>query len=189
MTTTSTPLVSLPLSSGRWVADVAHSGVHFQVKHLGLANVRGRFDGFDVELLVGQSLDDTSVAADVDMASIDTNQPDRDAHLRSTDFFDAEREPRMTFRSTAITLGEQADAYELTGDLTINGVTRPVTFDVEFNGTQVHPADQRDRAGFSAQGQIDRRDFGVDFNLPLGAGQVVVGNKVRIDLDLELVAG
>ncbi len=180
--------VTLPLQPGHWVVDLAHSGVHFQVKHLGLANVRGRFDAFDAEVLVGSTLEDVSVTASVDLTSINTNQPDRDAHLRSTDFFAAERQPRMTFRSSAVEPGEDGASYELRGELEINGVTRPVTFDVEFNGTQVHPGDQQQRAGFSATGQIDRRDFGVDFNLPLGAGQVVVGNKVKVELDIELIA-
>ncbi len=187
MSTTVTD-VTLPLQPGRWLVDTAHSGVHFQVKHLGLANVRGRFDTFDADVVVGPALSDVAVNASIDLASINTNQADRDAHLRSTDFFAADEHPQMTFRSSTVEPGEDGASYELHGELTVNGVTRPVTFDVEFNGTQVHPGDQHERAGFTATGHIDRRDYGVDFNLPLGAGQVVVGNKVRIELDIELIA-
>jgi polyisoprenoid-binding protein YceI len=185
--TATTPLAtSVPLAPGRWTLDAAHSGIYFLVRHLGLSNVRGRFDRFDASLEVGPTLDDVAVTAEVDMASVDTNHPDRDAHLRSTDFFDADRHPSMTFRSTAIRgAGEE---YELTGDLTINGVIQPITLDVEFSGTEVHPADGRVRAGFAARGTLSRRAFGVDFNMPLGADKVALGEKVRVELDLQFIA-
>src|SRR5688572_22796367 len=134
--------VALPLQPGRWTVDTAHSGVHFQVKHLGLANVRGRFDAFDAEVVLGPSLRDISVTASIDLASINTNQADLDSHLRSTDFFAADQHPQMTFRSSAVETGEDGTSYELHGDLTLNGVTRSVALDVEFNGTQVNPGDQ-----------------------------------------------
>src|SRR5271166_3444242 len=129
MTTETTKSV-LPLTEGVWTLDPNHSGVHFSVRHLGLSNVRGRFDRFDASLTVGKTLDDVSIQATVDMASVDTNQPDRDNHLRSTDFFSIEKNPEMTFRSDAVRPVDD-EQYSLEGDLTINGVTRPFTLNVE----------------------------------------------------------
>jgi polyisoprenoid-binding protein YceI len=185
MTTTTTPQATLPLTAGHWTLDAAHSGVSFAVRHLGLSNVRGRFDRYDASLDVGAGLDDVVVNAEIDMASVDTNQPDRDAHLRSTDFFDAERHATMTFRSTSVTGAGQE--YELVGDLTINGITKPITLDVEFHGTQIFPGDGRTHAGFSAQGEVRRSAYGIDFNMPLGIDQVGLGEKIRVELDLQFV--
>ena len=182
-TTTST---SIPLAPGAWAVDKNHSGVFFVVRHLGLSNVRGRFDGFDATLEVGSDLSSVSVSADVDMSSVDTNNPDRDAHLRSTDFFDTASNPEMKFRSTSIT--GQGENYELAGDLTIAGITKPVTFDVEFNGTETFPGDQSTHAGFTATGQIRRSDFGIDFGIIPGAEKLMLGDKVKIELDLQFVA-
>jgi polyisoprenoid-binding protein YceI len=184
---TQTAPSTLPLAPGVWTLDPNHSGVHFRVRHLGLSNVRGRFDKFDATLTVGTTLDQVSVAATIDMGSVDTNQPDRDAHLRSTDFFSTDQHPEMVFRTTAVKESSQ-DEYQLTGDLTINGITRPVTLDVEFNGVEVFPGDGRNHAGFSATGEVNRDDFGVDFNMPLGMDKMALGQKVRIELELQFVA-
>jgi polyisoprenoid-binding protein YceI len=149
--------------------------------------VRGRFDRFDAELVIGTSLEQVSIGARVDMASVNTNQPDRDAHLRSTDFFSTEKHPEMTFRSTEVSdLG--GNRYRLVGDVTINGVTRPLPFAVDFNGAEVFPADGKLHAGFSASGELNRDDFGVDFNMPLGMDKMALGKKIGIELDLEFVA-
>lgn len=177
----------LPLSQGTWTLDPNHSGVHFRIRHLGLSNVRGRFDRFDASLRVGTSLEDLAVQATIDMASVDTNQPDRDAHLRSTDFFSTDQHPEMTFRSTAVRPQGEGE-YQLEGELTINGVTRPVSLDVEFNGVEVFPGDQKTHAGFSASGEVNRDDFGVDFNMPLGMDKMALGQKVRIELELQFIA-
>ena len=177
---------SLQLAPGRWTVDAAHSGVFFVVRHLGLSNVRGRFDRFDATLDVGQTLDEVGVEASVDMASVDTNNPDRDAHLRSTDFFATELHPTMTFRSTAVVRADEG--YEMRGDLTINGITRPITFEVEFHGTEVFPGDQSTHAGFSATGQLRRSDYGIDFGLALGGDKVMLGDKIKLELDLQFVA-
>jgi len=185
MTTTSTT-TTLPLTQGVWAVDTNHSGVFFVVRHLGLSNVRGRFDVFDATLEVGQDLGSVSVTAEVELSSVDTNNPDRDAHLRGTDFFDTERHSQMTFRSTSIR--GQGDNYELVGDLTIAGVTKPVTFDVEFNGTEVFPGDQSTHAGFSATGQIKRSDYGIDFGIIPGAEKLMLGDKIKVELDLQFVA-
>jgi polyisoprenoid-binding protein YceI len=182
---TAVPTTSLPLRAGRWTVDPNHSGVLFMVRHLGLSNVRGRFDRFDATLDVGESRADTTVAADIDMSSVDTNNADRDAHLRSTDFFDTEKHPTMSFRSTSVEA--DGDQFELRGDLTINGVTRPVTLDVEYFGTEVYPVDQRLHAGFAATTTIRRSDFGIDFGLTLGGDKVLLGDKIKVELDLQFV--
>jgi polyisoprenoid-binding protein YceI len=178
--------ITLPLAPGAWTLDKNHSGVFFVVRHLGLSNVRGRFDGFDATLEVGSDLDTVAVTADVDLTTVDTNNADRDAHLRGTDFFDIEKQPTMTFRSTSIV--GSGENYELAGDLTIAGITKPVTLDVEFNGTEVFPADQSTHAGFSATGQIKRSDFGIDFGIIAGAEKLMLGDKIKIELDLQFVA-
>jgi polyisoprenoid-binding protein YceI len=182
-----TVTTTLPLTAGTWTFDAAHSGVHFKVRHLGLTNVRGRFNGIDASLVVGEDLADTRIEATIDMTTVDTAQPDRDAHLRSTDFFSADEHPTMTFVSTAIrSLGD--DEYEADGDLTINGVTKPVTLAVEFTGLQVFPADGTDHAGFVATGQILRDDFGIDFNMPLGVEKFALGKKIDVEIDVQFVA-
>jgi polyisoprenoid-binding protein YceI len=186
MTTTDTNTSALPLVPGTWAVDHNHSGVFFVVRHLGLSNVRGRFDAFDATLDVGPDLASVAVHANVDLSSVDTNNPDRDAHLRSTDFFETDRHAAMTFVSTAIT--GAGDTYELTGELTIAGITKPVTFDVEFNGTEVFPGDQHVHAGFSATGSIRRSDFGIDFGIIPGAEKLMLGDKIKIELDFQFVA-
>jgi polyisoprenoid-binding protein YceI len=124
---------NLPLAPGTWTLDPHHSSVQFKVRHLGLTNVRGRFNKLDSTLVVGESLDDSSLNASIAINSIDTNQADRDGHLLGTDFFSAEKHPELTFASTAIKPNGD-DEYTAEGDLTINGVTRPVALAVEFTG-------------------------------------------------------
>jgi polyisoprenoid-binding protein YceI len=181
-----TAATALPLDAGTWTVDAAHSGINFKVRHLGLTNVRGRFNDFDATLTVGETLDDSGVAATIQMASVDTNNADRDAHLLSTDFFTAEKNPTVEFRSTRIT--QDGDDYTLEGDLTINGVTRPVSFPVELTGAEVYPATGNLHAGFYAETQVNRNDFGVDFNMPLGTDKLALGEKVKVELDLQFVA-
>ena len=174
---------ALPLATGEWSVDTAHSGVHFKVRHLGLSNVRGRFNDFSASLVVGETLDDVSVTATVNMASVDTNQPDRDAHLLGTDIFRADLHPTMEFRSTSITGG--GDEYQLHGELTINGTTHPVTFPIEFTGVETYPIDGKLHAGFSGEAQLSRSDYGIDFNVPLGVDKLALGDKVKVELDLQ----
>lgn len=185
--TVTTTATGLPLAAGTWPLDAMHSGVYFTVRHMGLSNVRGRFNRFDATLDVGEDLADTRVEAAIEMSSVDTNQADRDAHLLGTDFFAADRHPRMTFRSTGIRAAGDGE-YALDGDLTLNGVTRPVTLDVEFHGVETSPADGSTHAGFSATTTVDRDDFGVDFNMPLGMGKLALGRKVGVELELQFVA-
>jgi len=177
---------TLPLVTGDWAVDAAHSGVHFKVRHLGLSNVRGRFDEFDATLHVGESLDDVSVTASVALSSVDTNNADRDAHLLSTEFFGVEANPTLEFRSTRIT--GAGDDYHLEGELTINGRTNPVSFPVEFGGVDIYPVDGRQHAGFYAETTINRSDYGVDFNIPIGVDKLALGEKIKVELDLQFAA-
>jgi polyisoprenoid-binding protein YceI len=176
-------MADLPLSSGTWVADTHHSAITFKVRHLGLTNVHGRFNSFTATLVVGESLADTQLSATIDIASVDTNDPDRDAHLRSGDFFAAESHPTMTFVANAIS-GSGAD-YTAEGDLTINGITKPVALAVEFAGSEVHPGDGKVHAGFEATTVVNRDDFGIDFNMPLGMDKVAVGKKLTVAIDIQ----
>ncbi len=185
MTTTELP-TTLPLATGTWTADASHTTVGFSVRHLGLAKVRGRFEGVTAQGTVGDDLASSTVTAEIDMASVSTGNKDRDAHLASTDFFGAEKNPKMTFVSKEIT--GQGEEYKLTGDLTLNGITKPVELDVEFFGTSVFPMDQSTRAGFSATGSLSRKDFGIEFNMALGGDKVMISDKVALELDVQLVA-
>ena len=139
--------ITLPLAPGTWTIDPNHSGVNFKVRHIGLTNVRGRFNTFTAALHVGNTPGDVSAEATIDMASVDTNQPDRDNHLRSTDFFSSDENPQMFFRSSA--LRPVGEAYKVDGELTINGITRPIVLDVEFEGVQDFPGDGSTHAGFT----------------------------------------
>lgn len=177
---------TLPLAAGTWTVDPTHSSVNFKVRHLGLTNVRGRFNDFDATLTVGDTLDDVAVTATIQMASVDTNNADRDAHLLGTDFFTADTNPTMDFRSTRIT--EDDGQYTLEGELTINGVTRTVSFPVEFTGAEIFPPTGNIHAGFYAETHVNRNDFGVDFNMPLGVDRMALGEKVKVELDLQFVA-
>jgi polyisoprenoid-binding protein YceI len=184
MTNTDTTTTTLPLAPGRWTLDTTHSTVSFWIRHLGVSKVRGRFDRFDASLAVGATPADVEVSATVDVASVDTGNADRDAHLRTKDFLDVERFPEMTFTSTAVS-GTGGD-WTMEGRLTIAGVTRPVTLAVEFGGVQ----DFYDgpHAGFSAEGRIDRKDFGLEWTLPPGAPSFALGDQIHVQLDLQFVA-
>ncbi len=182
MTTTQT----LPLAAGTWTADLSHTSVGFTVRHLGLAKVRGRFEGVDASVVVGDDLASSKVSAVIDMSTVVTGNVDRDNHLKSSDFFNAAAIPTMEFASTSITV--EGEEFTLTGDLTINGVTKTVELDVEFFGTSEFPMDNSTRAGFSAATTISRKDFGIEFNVPLGGDKVMISDKVQIELDAQFIA-
>lgn len=184
--TITTATTTLPLAAGIWTADPSHTTVGFVVRHLGLSKVRGRFDGVTARLVVGDDLASSSVSAEIEMGSVKTGNADRDAHLASSDFFNAERNPAMTFVSTDIT--GQGEEFTLSGDLTVNGITKPVELDVEFFGTSVFPMDQSTRAGFSATGSISRKAFGIAFDVPLGGDKVMIADKIALELDVQLIA-
>jgi polyisoprenoid-binding protein YceI len=168
------------LTAGIWDIEPAHSEVGFTVRHLGMSKVRGRFNSFAGEVEVAEDSTASSVIATVDMASVNTNNADRDGHLRSTDFFGTEAHPQMTFRSTSVS------EDSLVGEITINGFTTTVEFDLEFHGVAVDHYDTT-RAGFSATGQIKRSDFGIDFNAPLGLDGMLISDKVTIELEVQAV--
>jgi polyisoprenoid-binding protein YceI len=180
---TSTDL-RLPLVPGRWALDPNHSSVGFTIRHLGVSKVRGRFQQFDVDVVVGSTLADTSVTATIDMASIDTGNTDRDAHVRSADLLDVTRRPTMTFNSTAI--AEARDGWTVVGDLTIGDVTRPFQLAVELGGIEEFPGSPR-HAGFEAIGELRRKDFGIDLALPPGVSAVALGDVVKVELDVQLL--
>ena len=179
-------MTASPLPAGTWTYDPAHSSVLFKIRHLGLTNVRGRFNGVEATLKTADTVEATEFGATIDISTIDTNQSDRDAHLRSTDFFSADAHPNMTFASTAVRAA--GDGYEADGNLTINGITKPITLEVEFNGTAANPADGRERAGFVATTRIQRSDYGIDFNMPLGADKLALGKHVDIEIDVQFIA-
>ena len=184
MTTTNThtnEAAPLPLVAGHWELDHPHSLVGFSIRHLGVAKVRGRFSSFDADVVIGNAPADCSVVATVDLASVDTGEPDRDAHIQAEDILDVARRPSMTFRSKALTGSEER--WTLTGDLTIGDTTRPLTLDVEFGGVAEFPIDGTRHAGFTATGEIRRSDFDIAPGFPAP----LLGDIVRIELDLELI--
>jgi polyisoprenoid-binding protein YceI len=181
----STTAVEIPgYVAGTWTIDPVHSEVSFVVRHMMVSKVRGRFDKFEGTIVTAGNPLESTVTATVDVSSINTGQEQRDAHIRSADFFDAENHPAMTFTSTGVR--PEGDHFLLDGDLTIRGVTKPVTFRLEVSGFGPD-AYGGTRAGFSAATEINRHDFGVSFNGPIPGvpGGVAVSDKVTINLEIE----
>jgi polyisoprenoid-binding protein YceI len=178
----STTLESTGLKAGTWVIDPVHSQVGFVVRHLMVSKVKGSFEKFDGTITIAEDPLQSAVTATIDLDSITTANADRDQHLRSADFFEVETYPAMTYRSTAVR--PRGSDYTVEGELTLHGVTRPVELVLEFNGVSPDPWGGT-RAGFSAETEISRKDFGIDFNMPLDGGGVVVGDKVKIQLEIE----
>jgi polyisoprenoid-binding protein YceI len=182
---TSTTAVQIPgYVVGTWDIDASHSTVGFSVRHMMVSKVRGYFREFSGEIVTDEDPAQSSVTATIDLGSIDTRQEQRDAHIRSADFFDVENHPQMTFRSTAVRT-DGAD-WTVEGDLTIKGITKPVTLALELNGFGPD-AYGGTRAGFSAKTEISRSEFGVDIQMPMDGGGVVVGDKVSVELEIEAV--
>ena len=174
-----------PATKTTWKLDPAHTLVEFSAKHLMITTVKGRIT--DIEGTIHsdeKNPQNSAVEAVLKAASLDTRTDQRDQHLRSADFLDVEKFPEIKFRSTRIEGGNES--FKLTGDLTIRDVTRPITLDVEFEGTTRDPWGG-ERVGFSAKGKIDRRDFGLTWNQALETGGVVVGNDIKINLEVEAI--
>jgi polyisoprenoid-binding protein YceI len=172
------------MSKAKWVIDTAHSSVEFSVKHMMIARVKGSFDRFSASIEADPTdLTTANIEFTVDAASINTRNDDRDAHLRSADFFDVEKYPSLTFKSTNI-VKKDDDEYELTGDLTIRDVTRQETFLVTFEGQGKDPWGN-EKVGFSAEGKINRSDYGLTWNAALETGGVLVGDQIKISLSIE----
>lgn len=182
-TINTTPLTAIP--TGTWNVDPAHSSVEFRVKHLGIATVRGQFREFEGRLEVGDTIETTKAYGTIKAASIDTGEPQRDDHLRSPDFFDAETHPEITFESTRIEVIDE-DEFHVTGNLTMHGVTGEVTLHVEVTGTEVDPWGNT-RVGLEAQGELNRGDYAMTFNQALGSGNMLVSDKVRINVEVSAV--
>ena len=180
-TKTESPTVPAP---GTYVIDPAHTEVGFIARHLIGTKVRGRFTEVSGTFTVGKNVEDSTVEAVVQTASIHTNQGQRDDHLRTNDFLDVPNYPTLTFRSTGLKHVAGSE-WILSGDLTIRGVTKNVDLDLEFLGEGASMQEGKTVVAFSARGEIDRRDFGVSFNHSLLDGSVVVGNKVVIELEVE----
>lgn len=168
---------------GTWEIDGSHSAASFSVKHLMVSKVRGRFGSLQGVIRIAEDPTASTVEVTIDAASVDTNDEKRDDHLRSSDFFDVERFPALTYRSTGVR-HVKGGRWEVDGALTIRDVTRPVTLEVELVGTEQDPWGGS-RVGFEASAEIDREEFGLTWNAALESGGVLVGRKVRVELDVQ----
>jgi polyisoprenoid-binding protein YceI len=172
--------------AGTWSIDPVHSEVGFAARHMMVSKVRGKFRTFSGQVVTGEDPLGSSVTAEIDLSSIDTGNEQRDAHIRSADFFEVETYPTMTYRSTGVR--QHRDGYVLDGKLTLKGVTKDVPLTLELNGFGPDPYGGT-RAGFSATGEINRRDFGVNFSAVMETGGAVVSDKITIHLEIEAVLG
>ena len=170
--------------TGTWQIDPAHSDVSFSVRHMMVSKVKGHFRTFSGTIVTAENPLESTVTAEIDANSIDTNQEQRDNHIRSADFFEVEKYPTITFTSTSVE--PKGDDFVMHGDLTIKGRTRSVPLKLELNGFGPD-AFGGIRAGFTATTEISRKEFGVDIDMPMDGGGVVVGDKITITLDVEAV--
>lgn len=170
---------------GTYAIDTSHSSVEFVARHLGLSKVRGHFTDFSGDIQIAENPEQSSVEVDVDVASVESADARRDEHLRSPDFFHVEQHPSMSFKSTNVTPVDDG-TWQVGGLLTIRGVTRPVVLETEFEGAENTPfGDQR--IGFSASTEINREDWDLGWNAVLESGGLLVGKKIKIDLNVEAI--
>ncbi len=173
------------MATERFTIDSSHSGIHFAVRHMVVAKVRGAFTRFQGTIDLDEADPSTAkVSARIEAASIDTREPKRDEHLRSADFFEVDRYPELVFESTGVE--KAGDGYRVTGALTLHGVTRTVVLEAELLGGGKDPWGNR-RVGFQARTTINRKDFGLHWNAALETGGVLVGEKVEIEIDVEAI--
>ncbi len=170
--------------AGTWKLDPTHSELSFSVRHLAISKVKGTFESFDATLITGETLEESSLDATIDIASVNTNQKDRDQHLRTSDFFLTDEHPTATFTSKQFTV--DGDDFTATGDFTLRGVTKQVVLKGEFGGIVTDGYGQT-KAGVSAKTKINRHDFGVSWNAALEAGGLTLGEDVTINLELQFV--
>jgi polyisoprenoid-binding protein YceI len=183
--TAATTQTSIPgYVAGTWTIDPVHSEVGFSVRHMMVSKVRGRFATFSGTLVTGENPLDSSVTAEIDLASIITGSEQRDQHIRSADFFEVETYPTMTYRSTGIR--QHGGDYVIDGELTLKGVTKSVPLTLELNGFGPDPFGGT-RAGFTATGELSRSEFNVSFNAPMANGGAVVADKISLSLEIEAV--
>jgi polyisoprenoid-binding protein YceI len=170
---------------GKWVLDPTHSEIQFKVKHLVISTVTGTFKSFEGEFTT-QNEDFTNASIDfsISVDSIDTNQADRDNHLKSADFFDAEKYPKISFKSTAFK--KDGDDYVLEGELTVKDVTKPIRFDVEFGGTATDFYNN-EKAGFEVTGKINRKEYGLTWSAVTEAGAIVVGEDIKLNVNVQFI--
>jgi polyisoprenoid-binding protein YceI len=174
------------MTTTKWVLDPSHSEISFKVKHLMISNVKGVFAGFAIDVTTaGDDFSTSDISLSIDPATINTGNADRDAHLKSADFFDTDNFKTIAFKSEKM---EKAgdDEFKLTGDLTIKGISRKVTLDVEFGGLMTDPWGNQ-KVGFSLNGKINRKDWGLNWNAALEAGGVLVGEEVKISAEVQFV--
>ncbi len=172
------------MTNTKWIVDPTHSAIEFSVKHMMIAKVKGSFNKFEASILANPS-DLTTAEIDfaVDVASIDTRNADRDNHLRSADFFDVEKNPTLTFKSTKIVKTDE-DEYDVTGNVTLNGVTQEETFNITFEGQGKDPWGN-EKAGFSGKGKVKRSDYGLTYNAALETGGVLIGDQITLTIEIE----
>jgi polyisoprenoid-binding protein YceI len=168
--------------AGTWVLDPTHSEVTFSVKHLAISKVRGSFERFTATIVTAEDPAKSTVEASIEVASVNTNQKDRDNHLRTNDFFKADEFPNITFVSTSVAL--DGDDITVVGDLSLRGVTKPVTLKGEFGGIVTDGYGQT-KAGFTASTKVNRHDYGVSWNAALEAGGLTLGDDVTINFELQ----
>lgn len=167
-----------------WAVDASHSAIDFSVRHMMIAKVKGSFHAFEANIEADvNDLTTADISFKIDLSSVDTRNGDRDAHLKSGDFFDVEKNPTLDFKATSITKSGEGE-YEVTGDVTLHGVTRSETFEVSFEGSGKDPWGNT-KAGFSAKGALNRSDYGLTYNAALETGGVLIGDEVKISIELE----
>ena len=171
--------------TGTWSVDPAHSSVGFSVKHLGIATVRGKFEDFEGTLVIGEGDETARAYGTVQGVSINTGDAGRDEHLRSADFFGVEQNPELRFASTQVTPVDD-ETFEISGDLTMNGVTKPITLTAEVQGEETDPWGN-ERVALEVTGQLNRGDWNMTFNQALGSGNLLVGEKVKLQLDIAAI--
>lgn len=172
------------IPAGTWTIDPSHSEVGFSVRHLMVSKVKGNFETFEGTITIADNPLESSVTAEIDLGSINTRDAQRDGHLKSADFFDTAGHPKLIFTSTSVE--PNGSDFKVIGDLTIKGTTKSVVLDLEFNGVHPDPWGGT-RSGFSAETEISRKEFGVDFEIPMDGGGVVVGDKIKVVLEVEAV--
>ena len=182
MTSSVMPTRAAAPAPGSWKFDPSHSALTITARHLMVTKVRGTFEDMDVDIVVAEEPSESTVEVVAKTASVTTGVADRDGHLRSPDFLDVENYPTITFRSTEIT--PDGDGWRLSGDLTIRDVTKPVTFDLSFDGSAQDPYGNT-KAAFSAAGEIDREDWGLTWNVPLEGGGVLVSKRFGVEFDIQ----
>lgn len=178
-------MTSLRELNGTYAIDPTHSRLGFVTRHAMVTKVRGSFNEFEGTARTGANLQDASIEVTAQIASIDTRNADRDGHLRTNDFFAADQHPTLTFRSTEVSAVDD-DTLRVNGDLTIRGVTKPVTIDFEFGGVATDPYGN-ERIGFEGSTTINRKDFGMEFNAGLETGGVLVGEKITLEIEISAV--